>query len=71
MEGRDVTQPIEKILDDLVPDWRDITRKMSANGSTDEEITAELQSRIRAQIDPLLDLYNDLGHQGDPSEPRA
>ena len=54
-------QPIETVLDDLLPEWRDLTRDMAAEGYTDEQITEEIQRRIKAQIDPLLDLYNAMG----------
>lgn len=51
--------PIEEILDELIPDWREQALKLSENGMSDDEITTEFQRQIKAQVDPLLDFYND------------
>jgi len=53
--------PIEDVLDDLIPDWREQAARLSDEGKSDAEITSEFQRQIKAQIDPLLDLYNTLG----------
>lgn len=60
MKADPKNRPIEEVLDDLLPDWREQVKKLAAEGMTDAEITGELQRQMRSQIDPLLDLYNDL-----------
>jgi hypothetical protein len=57
----DTQPPIEDVLDDLIPDWREQTLRLRDEGKSDAEITAEFQRQIKAQIDPLLDLYNMFG----------
>lgn len=57
--------PIEDVLDELVPDWREVTRKMKAEGFPDEAVVAEFQRRMHQQIDSLLDFYNALGGGSD------
>lgn len=54
-------QPIEEVLDDILPEWRHLTAKMKAEGATEEEIVAELRRRMHVELDSLMDLYNDLG----------
>ena len=58
--------PIEEVLDELIPDWREIAGAMKQAGASDEEIVAAFRQRMHTEIDSLLDLYNSLGGTDQP-----
>lgn len=53
--------PIEEVLDDVLPGWREDAERLARDGSSDEEIVAHFKEQMRVKLDGLLDLYNDLG----------
>lgn len=62
--------PIEEVLDDILPDWREIAQRMAAEGYSHEEIVAEFQKRMSQELDSLLDFYNELApSQGNRRDP--
>lgn len=50
--------PIEHIMDELVPEWRE-------GNLSGEEVVALFQERAAKEMDRLLDLYNELGKDTD------
>lgn len=52
--------PIEEVLDDLIPDWREQAVQLAIEGMEDEEIVAEFQRQMAVKVDGMLDLMNDL-----------
>lgn len=54
MEPMPCDVPIEDVLDDLVPEWRE--GKLSP-----EEVVALCMERAAKELDTLMDIYNALG----------
>jgi hypothetical protein len=52
--------PIQDVLDEIIPDWREQVVKLRDRGMTDLEITTEFRRQMAEQTDVLLDLYNEL-----------